>query len=82
MRRFEARKILMAAILALLTGAAAQLAVPLSDTPVPVSFSVVAVYLTGVCLKNSTRWYRRLPMCCLGPREPVFFRLHGRAASD
>ena len=78
MQHEKIRRMIQAAMFAALTAAAAQLVLPLWFTPVPFSFLMAAVFLSGALLRPRTAFYAQLAYLLLGAAgAPVFSYLSG-----
>ena len=75
---FSAKELVVIAIFAAITGVLAQIAIPLPFTPVPISFGLVAVYITGILLKPKHAVFAQLCYLLLGAVGiPVFGNFRG-----
>lgn len=73
-----ARELTMIGIFTAVTAVLAQIAVPLPFTPMPISFGLVAVYITGIMLKPKHAILTQLCYLFLGAVGlPVFGNLRG-----
>ena len=80
--KFSAKELSLIAIFAAITAVLAQIAVPLPFTPIPISFGVVAVYISGILLKPKHAVFAQLCYLALGAvGVPVFGGLRGGAAA-
>jgi len=74
----SARDISIIAIFAAITAMLAQIAIPLPFTPVPISFGLVAVYITGILLKPRHALFAQITYLILGAVGiPVFGNFSG-----
>jgi len=81
-RPLEAREISIIAIFAAMTAILSQIAVPLPFTPMPISFGLVAVYITGIMLKPKHAVFTQLCYLALGAVGlPVYSNFHGGIAA-
>ena len=70
---FSAKELSIIALFAVLTAVLAQIAMPLPFTPVPISFGLVAVYITGMLLKPRHAVFAQICYLALGAvGVPVF----------
>jgi len=70
---FSAKELSIIALFAVLTAVLAQIAMPLPFTPVPISFGLVAVYITGILLKPRHAVFAQICYLALGAvGVPVF----------
>ena len=76
--KFTVREIATIPIFAALTAVLAQIAIPLPFSPVPISFGLVAVYITGILLKPSNALWAQICYLALGAIGiPVFHNFLG-----
>ena len=70
---FSTKELAIIPIFAALTAVLAQIAIPLPFSPVPISFGLVAVYMTGILLKPKHAIYAQICYLLLGAVGlPVF----------
>ena len=75
---FSAKELSIIAIFAAITAVLAQIAVPLPFTPMPISFGLVAVYITGILLKPRHAAFAQFCYLALGAvGVPVFGNFRG-----
>ena len=75
---FSARELCIIAIFAAMTAVLAQIAIPLPFTPMPISFGLVAVYITGMLLKPRHAVFAQICYLALGAvGVPVFGNFRG-----
>lgn len=73
-----AKEVSIVAIFTAMTGVLAQIAVPLPFTPMPISFGLVAVYITGMLLKPKHAVLAQLSYLIIGAiGVPVFGNFRG-----
>ena len=81
-KRLSARELAMIGIFTALTAVMAQIAIPLPFTPVPISFGLVAVYISGILLKPKYAILTQLCYLLLGAMgAPVFGNFRGGIAA-
>jgi biotin transport system substrate-specific component len=72
----EAKELSIIGIFAAVTAVLAQIAIPLPFTPMPISFGLVAVYITGMLLKPKHAVFAQVCYLALGAvGVPVFGNL-------
>lgn len=72
----------MIAIFAALTAVLAQIAIPLPFTPMPISFGLIAVYMSGILLRPKHAVYSQICYLALGAMGiPVFGGFRGGLAA-
>jgi len=77
-QKFSTREISVIAIFTALTAVLAQIAFPLPFTPTPISFGLVAVYITGMLLKPRHAVFSQICYLALGAvGAPVFGNFSG-----
>lgn len=64
--KFKAKEISTIAIFTVMTAILAQIAIPLPFTPMPISFGLVAVYITGILLKPKHAIFAQVCYLLLG----------------
>ena len=75
---FSTKELSIIAIFAAMTAVLAQIAIPLPFTPMPISFGLVAVYITGILLKPRHAVFAQFCYLTLGAiGVPVFSNLRG-----
>lgn len=80
--RLNAKEISTIAIFTAVTAVLAQISIPLPFTPMPISFGLVAVYITGIMLKPSHAVYAQICYLALGAIGiPVFANFRGGIAA-
>lgn len=73
MNHTKTRRLVLAAMFTAITAVAAQMIIPLGFTPVPFTFAMVAIYLTGAVLDKKTAFAAQLTYIVLGAAgAPVF----------
>ena len=76
--KFSAKEIAIISIFTALTAVLAQIAIPLPFTPVPISFGLVAVYISGILLKPKHTLFAQICYLALGAVGlPVFGNFRG-----
>ena len=80
--RLNAREITLIAIFIALTAVLSQIAIPIPLSPVPISFGLVAVYMTGLLLRPKHAVFAQLCYLLLGAvGAPVFSNFRGGAGA-
>ena len=76
--KFSARELTLIGIFAAITAVMAQIAIPLPFSPVPISFGLVAVYISGILLKPKHAVFAQICYLILGAvGVPVFSNFRG-----
>ena len=76
--KYSARELSIISIFAAITAVLAQIAFPLPFTPVPISFGLVAVYISGILLKPKHAVFTQICYLALGAvGVPVFGNFRG-----
>lgn len=77
-KRLTAKEISIIGIFTAMTAVLAQIAIPLPFTPMPISFGLVAVYITGILLKPKHAIFAQMCYLLLGALgAPVFGNFRG-----
>jgi len=77
-KTLTARELTLIGILTAVTAVLAQIAIPLPFTPVPISFGLIAVYITGILLKPNHAILTQICYLLLGAvGVPVFGNFRG-----
>ena len=76
--KFSARELTLIGIFAAITAVMAQIAIPLPFSPVPISFGLVAVYISGILLRPKSALFAQICYLALGAvGVPVFGNFRG-----
>ena len=77
-RRFKTKEIVIIGIFVAVTAVLAQIAIPIPFSPMPVSFGLVAVYITGILLRPKHAVFAQVCYLLLGAfGMPVFGNFRG-----
>jgi len=77
-KTLNAKELTIIGIFVAVTAVLAQIAIPLPFTPMPISFGLVAVYITGMLLKPKHAVFAQICYLLLGAvGMPIFHNFHG-----